>query len=98
MVRITHSGYTRVRTLDLDGKLVGPWVDELRRIVGAPNSGDTLCLNLQQLTFADADGLALLRELRHDGVQLAGALPLIESLLALPSGSDAESAPGILRA
>lgn len=97
MLRITHSGYTRLRTMDLEGKLVGAWVDELRVAVGAAHAGDCLCLNLQRLAFADSAGLALLHELHRDGAQLAGASPLIEALLAMhaqtPCMSTSRSVP-----
>ena len=82
MLRITVSGYVKVRTLELDGKLVGPWVDELRTAIRSAGGGESVCLNLQHLAFADTAGLGLLRELRGEGVQLVGALPLMEGLLA----------------
>jgi anti-anti-sigma regulatory factor len=69
--------------MDLDGKLVGPWVEELRESIGASGGRESLCLNLRRLTFADSAGLSLLQELRRDGAQLVGALPLIEALLAM---------------
>lgn len=85
MLRITVSGYRQVRTVDLDGKLIGPWVDELRLALNASDDPAAVCLNLQRLTFADAAGLALLHELHHNGTQLVGALPLLRELLALPT-------------
>ena len=39
MLRITHSGTMTVATIDLDGKLVGPWVDELREPYEAGRRG-----------------------------------------------------------
>jgi anti-anti-sigma regulatory factor len=82
VLRITHSGYMQVATIDLDGKLVGPWVDELRRTIEALRRDDAIHLNLAKLTFADAAGLSLLHALRRDGVGLVGTLPLIAGLLA----------------
>ncbi len=81
MLRITHSGYLTVATIDLDGKLVGPWVDELRRTIESLRGDDAIQLNLAKLTFADAAGLGLLNALRDDGVELVGSLPLIAGLL-----------------
>lgn len=88
MLRITPSGYRRVRTMDLDGKLIGPWVEELRRAIGSQGSDESVCLNLSRLTFADAAGLGLLRELHRGGTQLVGAPPLIQGLLASRAGTD----------
>jgi ABC-type transporter Mla MlaB component len=86
MLRITPSGYRRVRTIHLDGKLVGPWVEELRRAIGRHDERESVCLNLAHLTFADSAGLCLLQELHRSGAQLVGVLPLIDGLLALDAG------------
>jgi len=48
----------------LEGKLVGPWVDELRKLSDEALSQEkSLSLNLEKLWFVDARGAALLREL-----------------------------------
>ena len=49
---------------------------------------DAVRLNLEHLSFADAAGIEMLREVRSDGVQLIGASPLIEGLLATPCATD----------
>lgn len=97
MLRIIPSGTRRVRTLDLDGKLVGPWVEELRRTIGPQDASESICLNLAHLTFADGAGLRLLRELHGGGALLVGAPPLIDGLLSLDAGKDSamDPRPGI---
>lgn len=82
MLRITHSGYRTVATIDLDGKLLGPWVDELHSVIASLRPDDAKRLNLEKLEFADPAGLRLLHELRREGVDLVGVPPLIEGLLA----------------
>ena len=48
----------------LEGKLVGPWVEELRRLShDALSQGKSVSLNLEQVWFVDAPGAALLRDL-----------------------------------
>jgi ABC-type transporter Mla MlaB component len=48
----------------LEGKLVGPWVEELRRLSDAVlASHKTLHLDLEKVWFVDSNGIALLREL-----------------------------------
>jgi hypothetical protein len=48
----------------LEGKLVGPWVDELRRLShDALSQNKSVSLNLEKVWFVDARGAALLREL-----------------------------------
>ncbi len=48
----------------LEGKLVGPWVDELRRLSDeALGQNKSVSLNLEKVWFVDARGAALLRDL-----------------------------------
>ena len=48
----------------LEGRLVGPWVDELRRIGDdALAQRKTLTLDLEGVRFADHHGVVLLQEL-----------------------------------
>lgn len=48
----------------LEGKLVGPWVDELRRLSHeALSQNKSVSLNLEKVWFVDGRGAALLRDL-----------------------------------
>lgn len=72
MVKISTIKRTgEVVTLQLEGRVVGPWVAEVR------NSCDTLLaqtsglvLDLTDVSFADSHGIALLQELRSRGITL----------------------------
>jgi len=75
--------------LVLEGRLVGPWVDELRRVIGARADGSVLTLDLRRLDFADRQGLALLAGLRRVGVGLDGATDFVRALLG--GGDDEHS-------
>ena len=58
----------QVIACQLEGRLVGPWVDELRRLGDeAFAQKKMLTLDLEGLRFADHNGIALLQELsqRH---------------------------------
>jgi hypothetical protein len=84
MLRITceSTGEGELRVL-LEGRLAGPWVDELRRISAlASEHGARLKLDLSSLGFADADGLALLRELLGAAAELERASAFVSALLA----------------
>ena len=81
MLRLTQSWTKTLATVDLDGKLCGPWVDEVRTTVAGLTSEAPVCLNLQQLSFADAAGIDLLCTLSREGVRLVAASPLIDGLL-----------------
>ena len=66
----------------LEGSLIGPWVNELRRCCAAVfKDGHQLSLDLTEVLFADSKGLALLRTLRKSDVGLAGCSPLLAEQL-----------------
>jgi len=53
----------------LEGKLVGPWVDELRRLSDeALSQKKNLSLDLEMVWFVDLQGVALLRDLAERSV------------------------------
>lgn len=83
MLRITRIESLKGKViLRLEGKLVGPWVDELKYCYEAErNNKRQLLLDLADLRFADYNGLALLRVVRESGVELAGCSPLLEEQL-----------------
>jgi ABC-type transporter Mla MlaB component len=52
----------------LEGKLVGPWVEELRRLSDAAlMTSEAVSLDLEKVWFVDSQGIVLLRDLakRH---------------------------------
>jgi ABC-type transporter Mla MlaB component len=70
------------RTLRLEGKLVGPWVEELALVCDeSAHQHDRLRLDLSAVSFVDAAGVALLRELLRRGVALAECSGLVAELL-----------------
>lgn len=83
MLRITPIATNPDATcLRLEGRLIGPWVDELERAVEATRSPPSgLQLDLARVQFVDALGLELLRALQDHGVVLLRATPFIEELL-----------------
>jgi anti-anti-sigma regulatory factor len=65
-------------TLKLEGRLTGPWVDELRRVSReALVQTHPLTLDLGDLVFLDAQGVSLLRYLEAQSVRLANASPFV---------------------
>ena len=84
MLRITVVESSRIAvTLRLEGRLTGPWVEELRMACDVHSSPDDvqLSLELADISFADAAGIALLRELRSRGVGLIRATPFLAEQL-----------------
>jgi len=73
MLRITVVESSKIAvTLRVEGRITGPWVEELRTACNVHTFPDDvqLSLELADISFADAAGIALLRELRNCGVGL----------------------------
>ena len=69
-------------TLRLEGQIVGPWVDELRRASEKYlSNGHRLTLDLTDVTFADGDGVALLLRLQSKVISLTGCSPFLDEQL-----------------
>lgn len=59
------------RLLRLEGKLIGRWVQELNRCCEVILSrGDRLTLDCEGVSFADAEGIALMKTLQRREVRL----------------------------
>ena len=70
------------RTFKLEGKLLGPWVDELRNVCGQPLGRlEQLGLDLAAVTFVNAAGAELLRELTRQGIIITQCSAFVAELL-----------------
>jgi len=82
VVRITHiNGGERPRVVKVEGRLSGPWVDALSKVLDDAGRGASLVLDLGGLTAADPDGLALLRDVQATGAELKGLSLFLTNLL-----------------
>lgn len=80
MLKISQAGTpNHAVTLKLEGRVVGPWVEELRRI-GEPFLAEnrTLQLDLTEVAYADAEGVATLNHFKARGVKLKNCSPFVE--------------------
>ena len=76
MLRITLQNGSRPATLKLEGKLSGPWVDELARVwekFTANDPGKVITLDLSEVSFIDSAGKKLLSSLVEKGAELRDA-------------------------
>ena len=76
MLRITNTMRPEGATVVLEGRLAGPWVDELARCwkaLATTQDAGSICVELDGVTFIDAAGKALLRTLREEGAALAAS-------------------------
>jgi ABC-type transporter Mla MlaB component len=86
MLRVTVVESSRsAATLRVEGRITGSSVEELRRACDVHTFADEvqLSLELADVSFADATGIALLKELRSRGVGLMRANTFIAEQLKL---------------
>lgn len=74
-------------TLVLEGRLIGPWVEELRRSCEqAVSSSQMLTLDLGAVSFVDRGGLKLLRSLTDRHARLNNCSPFVAEQLRAREG------------
>ena len=89
-ISVMESSATAVK-LRVEGQIAGPWVEELRSTCSAHTGREPLqlCLELEDVSYADAAGVACLKELREKGVGLFRVSPFLTELFKsepLPDG------------
>ena len=83
MLRIElHDREDGTTTLELAGRVVGPWVRELSRSCEQILAvGGTLSVDLSQVSFVDRNGLEVLQRLRARDVMLVNCSPFVAEQL-----------------
>jgi ABC-type transporter Mla MlaB component len=83
MLRINRIiGPDQAETLKLEGKLLGPWVEELRNTCQSQAfTSNCIRLDLSAVMFVDAAGAKLLGDLIHQGAQVIACSGYLEELL-----------------
>ena len=85
MVRIYIHDEAPVTSIVVEGKLIGPWVQELEKCwetVMAAHARKSMVVDLAHVTFIDAEGRALLARMRRKGARLLSSGVLINSIVA----------------
>ena len=84
-------------TIKLEGELVGAWVDAVRdACTKRSRRSGRLRLDLAAVTYADAAGVQLLRDLVGEGIEIAACSILIAELLH-PEGLRTQSGAAAAR-
>lgn len=83
MLKISIAARTeKVTTLRLEGRVIGPWVNELRMACDQVLSeGRSISLDVAEVTFVDRAAVALLRRLNGHVVTLVNCPPLLTEQL-----------------
>jgi anti-anti-sigma regulatory factor len=85
VLKITRlSRKRRILTLKLEGEILEPWVSSVRDAC-APQGrrSEPLCLDLAAVTYVDAAGAQLLRDLLREGIEIAACSSFLTELLHL---------------
>ena len=62
---VCHESADKSITLKLEGRVIGPWVEEVKRLSeNILGSGGTLTFDLSEVSFVDREGIDLFRKLR----------------------------------
>ena len=85
MLRIINTVSAPTTTIALEGKLLQPWIAEVRHSIDAARAAGPVRLNLAQLQFADESGVILLQSLQGQQIPLLDVPPLITALLRRPA-------------
>jgi len=85
MLMITRAkGSDLTRTLKLEGKLLEPWIGELKSVCDEPQvTPCRVCLDLSDLTFIDAAGARFLASLIRDGARVIACSGFVAEMLHL---------------
>ncbi len=84
MLRITVEENSEGKVLKLEGRLAGPWVDELDRVwkeTAPALNKKNLSLDLREITFADAGGISVLKAIySQTGASILAGTPWTQYL------------------
>jgi hypothetical protein len=84
MLRITQMATQASRLVKLEGKLLEPWLQEVRRVCEELRlQPGPAGLDLSALTFVDAAGANLLRDLVRQGMDIHACSPFVAEILHL---------------
>jgi ABC-type transporter Mla MlaB component len=83
IARVDDGAGQTIPALKLEGKILGPWVIELRRACEELRvSTSAFCLDLTDVTFIDSAGLGLIHDLIRQGATLSGCSDFVKELLS----------------
>lgn len=84
MLRITIHNDAAATRLIVEGKLTGPWVEELKKCWESAlcaEPGRPLQVELSAMTLVDAEGKALLTEMHRQGAKLAAVGLMTQAII-----------------
>ena len=101
MLRITVvESSANTITLRVEGRIAGPWLEELRRTCDAHRGTDSarLHLELEDVGFVDVAGVAYLKELKEQGAGFIRVSPFLAELFKSDGSAADASADKMVKA
>jgi anti-anti-sigma regulatory factor len=89
-ISIKEAAPGKALLLEVEGRLAGPWVDELERSWEAERSRarpEGIVVRLSNVTFIDERGRELLSKIFHAGVGLEGSGCMVRAIIAGITGA-----------
>jgi len=86
MLRISRSDSADSTSFLLEGKLLEPWLEELRGALAGVASRRAVVLNLSGLSYVDPSAALLLATLNRSGTRLESPSPLVAALISAAVG------------
>jgi ABC-type transporter Mla MlaB component len=87
LLKITVQKDSGPAILKLEGKLAGPWVEELENIWRARNATEDILVDLIDVSFVDASGKDLLAQMYQGGADFVTDSPLMKHIIKEVTGS-----------
>jgi anti-anti-sigma regulatory factor len=81
MLRMTRAESGRVTTILVEGKILAPWIPEIRAAIAAIPRGHRYRIDVARVTFVDSAGAELLATLQRDGIEIASCSQFIAELV-----------------
>jgi ABC-type transporter Mla MlaB component len=83
MLKITTHSESKLDILELEGRLVGPWIEELEKCWRQATSADhEIHVVLKQVAYIDDEGRALLAAMHRAGVKLEATGCMTNAVIA----------------
>ena len=86
MLRITIQNGSGRASLKLEGKLAGPWVEELRDLWRSGSATEAFLVDLFDVSFVDTSGKDLLAEMWQGGADFVADSPLMKQIIEEVTG------------
>jgi len=87
LLKITMQKGSGPATLKLEGKLAGPWVEELKDVWRSESATETVLVDLLEVSFVDASGKDLLAQMWQGGADFVADSPLMKQVIEEVTGS-----------